>query len=68
MVLSMPGTCCEVRVKLQIRVWTVILRTKSIIFGSFEDLELRMLITDWLSHQRSIRLPDHRGPQIMQAR
>ena len=62
------GTCYEVRVKLQIRVWTVILLTRSIIFGIFEDLELRMSITDWLSHQRSIRSPDHWGPQTMQAR
>ena len=58
--------CLAVKVKLCIRVKMVMERTRSMIRGDLERLEL-IMTTGRLSHQKQIRLPDQWGPQRRQA-
>ena len=53
--------------KLCTRVKMVMQRTRSMILDDLERLELMIVTTGRLSHQKQIRLPDQWGPHRKQA-
>ena len=66
LLLSIPGTCLVVKVKLNLRVCRVIRRTRVIMRGTFELLVDKTAMAPWLLQWRQIHLLAQRGAHTMQ--
>lgn len=66
MLLSTPGTCLAVKVKLNFNVWKVIRQIRFMMRGLFELLAERIETVAWLSQWKQILLLAQRGAQIIQ--